>query len=339
MIRHGVRLHVVDVRGRLQPSRFPGLRTFRAVLGLAGLLRAHGFDVVHLNLATARLYGRLASLASRRTAVVSTIRGFERRHERWTNWLDDVTVVVSDAVGDFVRGAGVPATRLVTIPNGVDLRAAGKVPVDRTRLHRELGLDPSVKLVGMVAYYRRHDHKGHGNFLEAAARLVPTRPDVHFVSVGSDLVHHGDAQKAFLEHARRLGLGPRLHVLGERNDVVGLMDSFAAHVLPSRSEGCPMAILEAMARGVPNVATRVPGITELIQHGRSGLLVPLNDPPALAAAIERLLDDPEGAAALGAAGRSLADGFSAATMAGRYEVAYHTAIRVRLGNSADALNA
>jgi glycosyltransferase involved in cell wall biosynthesis len=287
---------------------------------LARLIRTEAVDVVHLNLAAARLHGRLASLIARPRAVVSSIRGFEARYERWTNWIDHATVTVSAAVRGYLTGLGVPEKKLVTIPNGLDLEECRQVPEDPAYLHRALGLAAGVPLVGMVGYYRSHEMKGHRVFFEAARVVARERPDVRFVSVGSSLSKTGFTQAYFERHVQDLGIGDRVFFLGERDDVLPIMGSFAVHALPSFREGCPMVVLEAMGRGVPNVVSRIAGMTELIEHGRSGLLVEPDDPQALADALLFLLRDRDAARAIGEAGRRRVEShFTAAQMAERYE--------------------
>jgi glycosyltransferase involved in cell wall biosynthesis len=287
---------------------------------LARLFRTGSFDIVHLNLATARLHGRLASLLGHRGTVVSSIRGFEARYERWTNWIDHATVAVSVAVRRYLAGLGIPERKLVTIPNGLDLEENRRVGEDPTCLHRELGLGAEVPLVGMVAYYRSHDLKGHRVFFEAARIVARERPEVRFVSIGSSLSESGFTQAHFEHSVGDLGIGDRVFFLGERDDVLAIMSSLTVHALPSLREGCPMVVLEAMGRGVPNVVSRVPGMAELIEHGRSGLLVEPDDPRALATALLFLLRDAAAAREIGRAGRVRVEShFTAAQMADRYE--------------------
>jgi glycosyltransferase involved in cell wall biosynthesis len=294
---------------------------------LARLFKAESFDVVHLNLAAARLHGRLASLLAHRGTVVSSIRGFEARYERWTNWIDHTTVAVSVAVRRYLAGLGIPERKLVTIPNGLDLEETRRIDEDPTYLHRELGLEPEVPLVGMVAYYRSHELKGHRVFFEAARIVARERPEVRFVSIGSSLSETGFTKAYFERHARDLGVGDKVFFLGERDDVLAIMSSLAVHALPSLREGCPMAVLEAMGRGIPNVVSRVPGMAELIEHGRSGLLVEPGDPRALADALLFLLRDADAARDMGRSGRLRVEShFTAAQMADRYEALFQRAV-------------
>ena len=330
----GIPVHLVERADRAagRPARYAPV-----VLQTAALLRAHAFELVHLNLATARLWGRLAALVARDVAVVSSIRGFESRYERATNWVDDVTVAVSDAVRRYLVAEGVAEHKLLTIPNGI---AEAPADVDRAYLHRKLGLPSDVPLVGMVAYFRDHAQKGHGTFVDAACLLARRRPAVHFVIVGSSLSRRGFTREYFEAYVRDAGLGDRVHFLGERHDTLPIIGSLAAHVLPSRSEGCPMVMLEAMSMAVPNVASRLDSIAEIVEDGRSGLLVAPGDAAAVADALDRLLADPVAARAIGHAGRAqLAERFTAGRMAERYEAAYRVAVRTHMARAAARANA
>jgi glycosyltransferase involved in cell wall biosynthesis len=126
---------------------------------------------------------------------------------------------------------------------------------------------------------------------------------VHFVLAGSNVSAGNGAMSHFQAYARQIGIGDVVHFLGARADIFSIMGSLAVHALPSFREGCPMAQLEAMACGRPTVASRIDALSEIIEDGRAGILVPPGDHEALAAAIAGLLRGPAQGAALGAAGR------------------------------------
>ena len=313
----GIPTHTLAMR----PPGFTGLlRAAGTLRSLRRLLREHRFDVVHLNLAHARLYGRIGSRLGGRPVVVSSIRGLEARYERWCNRLDDATVAVSATVKGFLLASGIPATRIETIVNGVDLDALDAVPSDPSYLHRELGLAPATRLVGMVAYFRNHLLKGHKVFLDAAKLVAERFDDVAFVLVGSSLSRHGYNKEFFERYALSLGIAERVHFLGERFDVPAIMSSLYAHALPSYREGCPMVVLEAMARGAPNVASDIASIGEIVDHGRDGILFEAGNHDALARALGGLLDDPAAARAIAVGGRRrIETAYRANDMTERYE--------------------
>ena len=322
--RDGDAMRLAGIPTHTLPMRAPGvtgvLHAATTLRSLGRLLREHHFDVIHLNLAQARLYGRIGSRLGGRPVVVSSIRGLEDRYERWCNRLDDATVAVSATVKGFLLARGIPAARIETIANGVDLEALDAVPHDPCYLHRELGVAPETRLVGMVAYFRQHAQKGHQVLLDAAKLVAACFDDVAFVLVGSSLSCDGYTREFFERYAARLGIARRVHFVGERHDVPALMSSFYAHVLPSYREGCPMVVLEAMARGTPNVASDIPSIREIIDHGRDGILFETGNHVALARALETLLVDPAAARALGARGRKrIETAYRASDMTVQYE--------------------
>ena len=320
----GAAIRAVGIRVHVMPFSPTLFGRAESVARLTRLLRAERFEIVHLNLARARLVGRLAAtLAPESLRVVSTIRGLEARYERWTNRFDDATVVVSESVRRFLIERGIDATRIERIPNAIDLEALDRIPHDRHRLHRELGLPLETKLIGMVAFFRPHLLKGHRVFFDAAKLIADARPDVHFVLVGSNLSRHGFNKEYFERHAVEIGLEQRAHFLGERNDIPEIMSSLAANVLPSFREGCPMVVLESMARGIPTVASDIDSIREIVADGESGLLFPAGDSATLGKVLGSLLDDPVHARALAARGRERVESaFRSTTMAARYESLY-----------------
>ena len=180
--------------------------------------------------------------------------------------------------------------------NGVDVAA-----IDAARpgnlVRRELGLPEGVPVIGLVG---RLDHwgKGHKELLEAMAPLMARHP-VHALIVGG-----GRRMDEVRSLAAGLGLAGAVHFLGPRPDVPDLLNAMDIFVLPSYSEGLSLALLEAMAAGMPVIATAVGGTPEVVTDGDNGLLIPPRDAAALAEALERLLADPAWAQRLGANARA-----------------------------------
>lgn len=209
-------------------------------------------------------------------------------------------IAVSGAVAESARGV-VPAGRLIVIPNGVDTArfAAGALP-PRPEARAALGLDPSDPMALCVA--RLSPEKDVASFLEAAALLTPLLPSARFLVAGE-----GPLLPTLAHQIQHLRLEKRAALLGRREDIPTLLAAADLLCLPSREEGLGLAALEAMAAGVPVVATRVGGLPEAVEEGVTGLLVAPGDPAALAAALTALLSDPPRARMLGAAGRRRAD--------------------------------
>jgi glycosyltransferase involved in cell wall biosynthesis len=161
-------------------------------------------------------------------------------------------------------------------------------------LFAELGVPPESIVVGCVAGLR--PVKDHESLIEAMAKLRPRWPSLRLVLVGD-----GETRPSLERLARQLGLGAVVHFAGMRANEPNLHHLFDISVLCSVSEAFPNSIVEAMAAAKPVVATRVGGIVDAVVDGDTGLLVPPRDPTALAAAIERLLIDPERRRELGRA--------------------------------------
>ena len=160
--------------------------------------------------------------------------------------------------------------------------------------------------------------KGHDVLLRALARLTGAFPHAHLAVVGD-----GDRAHRLRESARSLGLDGRVHWVGFRDDVPAATAGFDIAVLPSLAgEGSPAVVKEAMAAGVPVVATTIGGIGEILQDGAQGLLMPPGDEEALASALERLLADPGLRRAMGEAGRDRSRDFSMDRMVEQTEAIY-----------------
>jgi glycosyltransferase involved in cell wall biosynthesis len=228
----------------------------------------------------------------------------------------DVLVAVSDAVASMLR-AHAGRTPVVTVENGVPL-------VDDRAVRRDRGF--TVGTVGTVARV-----KGTDVFLEAAARVLAERPDVTFEHVGATDLHRDPSLDDDI--ARRLAAVPpgRLAMLGPQ-PASDVLPRWSAFVSASRSEAFPLAVLEAMAHGLPVVATAVGGVPEQIRDGATGLLVPPEDPSAMAQAILRLHDDLALRDRLGAAAAAhVRSERTLERQAGGLHRAYLTALNRRFG--------
>jgi glycosyltransferase involved in cell wall biosynthesis len=196
----------------------------------------------------------------------------------------------------------IPADRVVTVHDGVNTGLVDKAPL--VDAHLTFGLPRGTPVVGNVAALV--PHKGQRHLVAAAARVVRSVPDTRFLIIGE-----GELRDPLARQIKSLGLERHVHLTGFRSDVIGLQKSFDVFAMSSVTEGLGSAMLDAMACAVPIVATRAGGIPEAITDGASGLLVGTQDEGALAAAIVRLLKDPELRRRLGAAGRQrVADEFS-----------------------------
>src|SRR5215472_5661249 len=285
-------------------------RDLKALLALYRLMRKERPQIVHTHTAKAGFLGRLAARLARVPIVVHTYHGHVlhgyyssakthllRRIERALARITDRIIAVSaqvkaDLVGYRVAGDG----KITVIPLGLELEPFLASAQHRDALRRELGLENGARLIGIVG--RVFPIKNHRLFLEAAARVAGEEPDARFIVVGN-----GIPRTEMEEYARRLGVADRVIFTGWRHDLPRVYPDLDVLVVSSKNEGTPVSAIEAMASGRPVVATRVGGLPDLIEEGNTGCLVPSEDASALAAAIVRVLRDPEAARRMGEAAR------------------------------------
>jgi glycosyltransferase involved in cell wall biosynthesis len=284
------------------------------------LVHAHGFYANVFAVPAARIAGVPAVLASIRDLNDLLWTPMQRRVQRATCLFADRVVVNAGAIRERLLGQGYSERKIAVVHNGID---PGRFAGPRTGgLAQELGLAPDAPLVAFVGRLVRAcgiEIKGVGFFLEAAARLAPGHPRARFLVIGD-----GPCRPELERRAGELGLAGRVIFTGVRQDVNELLREIDVNVLPSLTEGLSNSLLEAMAAGLPVVATRVGGNPELVVDGEHGLLVPPEDAGALAAAIGRLLDDEALRARLGReARRRVESEFSVermtATVSGLYD--------------------
>jgi glycosyltransferase involved in cell wall biosynthesis len=237
----------------------------------------------------ANIAGRLAGRAARVPLIVSGIRVAEKRSgfrlwlDRATDWMVTRHVCVSQDVAAFsaARG-GLPVSKISVIPNGVDAaRLAEAPPADLA----QFGIPPGSRTLLFVG--RLDPQKGPFVLLAAVKDALGRHADLHVLLAGDGPL--GEKLRAWVA---KENLPSRVHFAGRRNDVPSLLRAADLFVLPSLWEGLPNVVLEAMAVGVPVVASRVEGVSDLLVDGRTGLIVPPNSAAPLANAIEQILADP-----------------------------------------------
>lgn len=254
--------------------------SLRAAWRLARILGPGRVDVLHYNTPRPVLAGGLAAWISRVPILVASRRVNFPLRSRFSrvkyNCLLDRVVTVSGSIQRTLVQDGVRPERVSVIYEGVDLRSVDGQP-STSVLPVRSGL-----VVGVVAHLS--PEKGHLTVLKAAARLRERFPDVTYVFVGG-----GERRQTLEERARALNVADRVLFTGFRTDSDAMMREFDVFCLASLSEGLSSAILAAMARPLPVVATRVGGIPELVVDGSTGLLVPAGRPDKLAEALSKVL--------------------------------------------------
>ncbi len=288
-----------------------------SVLALRRALADSGADVAHLHTARATWLGGLAARLAGVPAI--TTRRMDRRVKRRSRPVHKLlvrrTVAISPAVAERLVAAGVSPAQTRTIPSAVDPRAL--VPKRGRRATRcAEGVAPDTTLLLVLAALVRR--KGVDVLFEALARLSAEGLEPALWIAGD-----GPERGSLERRSDEMGLAPRVRMLGQRRDVADLLAACDVVVLPSRREGLGVAALEAAAAGRPVVASRVGGLMDVVEDQRTGLLVPPEDPDALAAALRWLLSDCALRARLGRAGADyIAQRFGVDAMTDAYERLY-----------------
>jgi glycosyltransferase involved in cell wall biosynthesis len=296
------------VKRRLSPAYAWRLRRL--------LLGGERFDLVHAHIYASAVAAAIATLGTGIPLVITehTEASWQTWRARWVSrWVyrraERMIAVSTPIRRRLIERDGVHPDLITIVPNAVVSAPEARSEEPPTGLRER-------PLVGVVA--RLQPEKGVANFLKASARVAPQFPEAHFVIAGD-----GPLRQELVALAEALGLENRVHFLGFRSDASALMGSLDVLVVPSLTEGSPLVTLEAMAAGVPVVASAVGGIPDQVRHDKEGLLVPPGDTGAMGAVIVALLRDPARARSLGEAGRRRATSeFSHAVMVQRIEDVY-----------------
>jgi glycosyltransferase involved in cell wall biosynthesis len=278
-----------------------------ALARLGRRLLHHPPDVLLPLTVVPNIWGRIFGRLVRVPLIVGNCRGGgapRRQHERWLWPLAHHILCNSQAIQSVLTERyGVPPARLTTILNGVDT---------------EFFQPPAVPATGpprLLSIGRLVPDKDPDTLLAAFHLTAPAHPEVELWLVGD-----GPRLAPLRELAQRLSISDRVKFIPPREDLRPLLHQAGLLVLSSRTEALPNVVLEAMAAGLPVVATRVGGVPELVDHGHTGWLVNPEDAPGLAAALSQVLTAPDAGQTLGRAGRARAvSDFSLDTMARRFE--------------------
>ena len=332
MIELGIPVFEVDIRSSLKTDNFikKRLLDIKGIVDLSKLYKTGNYDIIHLNLLRARFLGRVAHLFAKNSPIVSTIHGpdldntFYYTLEKSTYWVDDGTAVVSKDVLNYILDKGIKHKKIQVIYNGIDIEIFDKIPVKKWYLYEELKIPRNIKLVGMVAWLYPNNIKGHEDFLKAAKIVKNLRKDIRFVIVGDNPYKQYDYKSELINLVKQLEIEQYVFFLGARTDIPNILDSLICLVLPSRvREGFGMVLLEAMARRIATVGTNIGGIPEVVENGKTGIIVPCGEFTLLAEAIIKLVDDPEESYTMGNSGRErLEKLFTSEIMCKNYEMFY-----------------
>ncbi|OQW31032.1 MAG: hypothetical protein A4E19_20940 [Nitrospira sp. SG-bin1] len=284
--------------GRYPLNSFYDYNALKQAIRLRSYLRENGIQIIHTHefysgiLATvAALFTEIKVIASQRNLRMSD-RLVHSWGRRGINALADTILVNAQAIkAHILTTSSVSPANIVVIKNGLSgvsfvrdpeqlLEVQFRAKMDLTC---ELGIASSSAIVGMVANFR--PVKGHRHVLDAAARVLQRLSNVHFLFIGE-----GELRSDLERQTKELGIERNIHLMGHRTDARSLVAGFDVALLASLHEGMPNTVLEAMAAGVPVIATAVGGVNEIIEDGQTGYLVPPGDPVALAECLNRVLE-------------------------------------------------
>ncbi len=249
-------------------------------------------------------WGRIAAHIAGVPVVLAALHstgwpdGVGRLNRMLTRWTDRFIAVAEPHGRYLVENESFPACKVSVIPNGVDTERFRPNPAARALIRTSLGIPAHAPVFGIVAALR--PEKNHALFVAAAERIVRAVPHAHFLIVGD-----GPRRDLIQNAARSRGVDRQTHILGNRSDIPELLAALDVFMLTSHQEANPVSILEALAAGVPVIATRVGSVAETVREGITGYLAEPGDVARLASRGVYLATRAEVAARLGAQGRRL----------------------------------
>lgn len=323
----------VDLFDRPYPWRKMLSSKMRALPAMVRWLKTNRVSVLHLHLTKATLFMVTAARLARVPCVILHHHALYRDHY-WKNLSPrrlrqeakmarraDAIIAVSESVADCTsESLGLARESIHVIPNaGISSQTGQKKP----------GLPlPDVPEDGKVigAMGRLVPDKCFEDFIDAAALVLQRHPDCRFWLAGDE--KGGESVRNELEaQVSRLGIGDRFQMLGFRNDLQNLLAHIDIGVLCSRTEGCPVALLEFLGAGKPVAVSDIPSLTNIVKDSESGLVVPLHDAKALAGAIEHLITDEPLAQSLAQTGQAQVAGYTWPEAVRRYEALYTSVLK------------
>ncbi len=316
--RMGFPVHPVNLVGPLNP-----VKDITCINELRRIMRRGKYDLVHFHGAKAGLVGRLAAVTAGYTNTVLTVHNFIiydevpaakkvlfRYGEKLLSRVTARTITVSKALKeDLVDNYNLPPERIIPIYNGINLSRYLNLP-DRESARKKLGIKPGPAVVGTVA--RMAPQKGLKYLVEAVEIIKKANRDLAVQGKALDTVFviagDGPLRPELEQLAEQKGVWDKILFPGCVQDMAGTLACFDIFVAPSIAEGLSITTIEAMAAGLPVVASRVGGLPELVREGVTGLLVEPRNPRSLAEGIIRLLADEEARQQFGQNGRNFAAG-------------------------------
>lgn len=330
----GLTVHPVAIVGPLDP-----VRDATCIFELRELLDVKRYDLAHFHGSKAGLVGRVAAVLARFKNIVVTAHNFVtyeevpaakkilfRYGESMLSHVSSRIITVSQALkDDLVKNYNIKPEKITPIYNGIDLNRFTHLP-SRSQVRKQYGIGSAAVVIGTVA--RMAPQKGLNYLIEAIPMISRpdggTHPETTFIIAGD-----GPLRPELERLAEVKGLRDKVRFPGYIHDIAEILACFDIFVIPSIAEGLSITTIEAMAAGLPVVASRVGGLAELVSDGVTGLLVEPRDPAALAQAIKTLVNDRENAVQLGLNGKNFAgERFSLDNMVRQTLQVYQTILAV-----------
>ncbi len=301
-------------------TNLPGPAAMRK---LSELIERERPDIVHAFMYQAIQLARLVKMRTRTPFKLIASPRVNYRSRSWLTLLidrflrgqDDLLIAECETSHQFLVGhLGYDAQKVTAILNGIDPDSSPTAKIDRQKKRSEMGLESGNMLVGAVG--RLDPQKGFATLIEAMK-------DLKDLPVDCAIIGEGPQREYLKDLIRQWGLANKVRLFGEQAAISSWLPAFDIYCLPSLWEGLPNALLEAMACGLPIVASAIDGVPEAIKHDHDGVLVPPSSPAALSLALRALALDSERRARLGAAAKAtVARRFTRARMVREYESAY-----------------
>ncbi len=272
---------------------------------LYGELRQNRPDILHCWMIHSNIIGRvIGKMADVPKIIVS--RRSDKNGSQWAtvlnrwlvNWSDGIIAVSESTKRAELAETGIQCERVTVVPNGINAGQFSQTPsaADRQALRAELGYDDQIFLIGSVG--RLTEAKGYPDLITAFKTVSQQMPKARLLIAGK-----GNLEPELKQLAQAIGVGEKVQFPGVRSDIPQLLNAFDTFAFSSHWEGMPNALMEAMAAGLPCVATAVSAAPELIDDGTHGILVQPKEPDLLATAILQLAEDKQAADRLGQAAR------------------------------------
>ena len=308
------------------------LRDLQALRHLIRIIRAGNYDIVHTHTSKAGFLGRIAARHCKTTLVIHSPHGtilegyFSSFVTKFYAYLERITApltkriicLTAREIDQYLQAKIGHRDQYVVIYNGINIDTFSTMTQPRQEIRNSLNL--TQEAVVCITVGRLVPVKGQINLINAFPKVMAQHPNTHLLIVGE-----GELHKELLQQVNHLNLTKNIHFLGWRSDIPNLLGASDIFVLPSLNEGLGLVLLEAMAQHLPTIATHVGGVPEVVEDGKTGLLVPAQSPHALTQAINQLIASPTQRQEMGEAGYQRAvNTFSIETTVEKTENIYRT---------------